>query len=119
MGTYVVHRIWVGIAKQDVPEELIEKLESHSNGCKGSEGTDKTPGFSFSLQEIHMHGETIGYGMVVHELDWKTTEEKPEIFEYHKYQLAVEGAQARLEHLFEKLRLPLRVHPYHHIDLGG
>jgi len=117
MGTYAVHRIWVGVIKQDVPEELIEKLESHINDCKGSGGTGKTP--SFVLQEIHMHGVTMGYGTVIHELDWISIDEKPEVFESSKYEREIEGVQAHLENLFEKLGLPLKVRSYHHIDLGG
>lgn len=111
--TYAVHRIWVGVWREELTGEQIEKIEAYIGLLKIS----VNPGFP--IQEISMHGKTIGYGALVHELDWITTEERPEIFESCKYERAIEGAQAHLEYLFEKLRLPLKIHPYHHIDLGG
>lgn len=117
MSTYAKHQIWVGVATHDLSREFIEKLETHIGRHKGLEDAEKNSGLP--LQAISMHGETIGYGTMVHQLDWITTEEKPEIFESHKYSLAIEAAQAHLQYIFEKLELPIRVHCYHHIDLGG
>lgn len=112
MGTYAVYRVWAGILKNDIDEishPFIKRaLNSSDNVKKG--GLD--------FKSIAMHGEVIGLGVEIQELNWETEINESNLFDITSSNRAEETCQ-RVNKIFKDLGISLTAKIYHHIDLGG
>jgi hypothetical protein len=64
MSTYAKYKVWVGIRKEDLPGIDNAFIDSISDTFRGIEVD------GLEIVEISMHGETVGIGVIVSELDW-------------------------------------------------
>ena len=116
MGTHAHYYIWAGILAQDVhilPESLDKFLEiANSRGIE-FEGLQFTG--------VGMHGETYGYGVLLKDLDWITTEDRAESPDLELLSTQARELLEKVREAFKLLRLPEEIpcNLYHHLDLGG
>lgn len=118
MGTHATWQLWAGITDADlndsrvtekgarVLEELLDQGE-----CRLYDDV--------LVEDIVMHGERVGIGVRIKELDWSTeiTEEENvfPLFEARYGAVLVET----LKRAFEDLGIKGPIRMYHHLDLGG
>ncbi|MEK7584246.1 MAG: hypothetical protein AAB490_03305 [Patescibacteria group bacterium] len=112
MGTYAVYRLWAGVTQgelADVNHPFIDEVMDNIGGVE-KEGV--------KFVSIGMHGETIGLGVEVKELNWEV-----EINETNSFDPTICEKAIKVLHLvnrvFKDLSISVTAKLYHHIDLGG
>ncbi len=116
MSTYAYWRLWVGAEHKEIDYAASSDrtkflLDQFYGGMPLHSGT-------LTLEEIYMHGRTIGLGVKIVELSWTDEIGSENVFDPTK----VTEAQAALpviQQLFDKLELKTTVRIFHHLDLGG
>lgn len=128
MGTYAVYNLWVGVKKTEVEEVLSSRpdLDEHwilkalNSSIEINVVVDRNDESTWlKLEPIYMHGENIGFGVVIQELDWTD-----ELDDTNEYKLGNDVADSALDALndffsFQQQEFPFTAKLYHHIDLGG
>ena len=112
MGTYAVYRLWAGVTQDELTEvdhPFIDEVLDNPRGVK-KEG--------LSFENISMHGETVGLGVEVKELNWEVEINEANAFDSTICAKATEALHL-VNQIFKKLGIPLTAKLYHHIDLGG
>lgn len=118
MGTYAEWRLWVGISKQDYDlDDMSPDAKSFINKVMES-WADPVERDNLDIVSIGMHGETVGFGVVISELSWGTEIEEGNVFDPFIAEHAQE-VQLTLNKIFDELGIPNRAVIYHHLDLGG
>jgi hypothetical protein len=114
--TYAYYRLWAGVLLKDadVDNDFIKRVLNTLEPIREM----GTGGYHFS--RIHMHGETVGIGVEIIDLDWTTVEEGPS--EYREVDSWIGDPDSILSSVEKALRgygVEARAKLYHHIDLGG
>lgn len=113
MATYAQYVIWAGIRKEEYLEyEPISELLEKARASGGVEKED------LKFEEIYMHGESIGIGVVIREMSWSSSIEEDNFFDLGICK-RVERMEEKIREIFKKEGIPISVGIYHHIDLGG
>lgn len=116
MSTYARWRLWVGaqiecIDLSEAPAIIHERLDQ----LQGGESYEVE---GLKLEAIDMHGETIGLGVIVAELGWKTEIGPENVFDEKKVATAL-MLVPRVEKAFRDMGIAAQIFVMHHIDLGG
>ncbi len=122
MSTYTTYYVWVGITRFDIDnsaDELQPALERFLSRLRKNYDGIECGGIK--LETVAMHGETIGYGALVHELKWITTDERPLELDLASLKSKGEELKLNVTNVFSSIGLPdsISVGVYHHVDLGG
>ena len=119
MGTYAHYYLWAGVLDTDLAKQhLSAEFEPFLGTLEEAHTPTERDGLSFQL--IRMHGETIGYGVILKDLDWITTEDRPESPDL-EFLGTLAASLEKVRSTFKKLGLPETApcNLYHHLDLGG
>ncbi len=116
MSTYAEWRLWVGISQDNyLLEELPQTAEAFIDEVMRSFNPVQRD--NLAIQSIGMHGETVGIGVVIHELNWETEIGEQNVFDPTIITKAKE-TQIALNKVFDDVGMHLRANIYNHIDLG-
>lgn len=111
MSTYATYKVWAGIliAQVDVNNQFIKEVLFSGDGVKKD---------NLLFENIGMHGEDVGIGVQIQELNWEV-----EIGDSNLYDVMVANKareiRGRVAEIFKRLGISVVPRLYHHIDLGG
>lgn len=117
MGTHATWVLWVGIRNDELKAGKLTPAGKHVLGALDQNGEYQVYD-DLKLEEIPMHGESIGIGVRVLELDWDTELTERNIFPLFDARQATMHS-ATLERIFSSWGIKGPVRMYHHVDLGG
>lgn len=113
MGTYARYLVWVGVSIEEIrgtKSPFIERAMKRVDGAV-------VGGLRF--QSIGMHGEIVGFGVVVQRVDWMPYLGTTNCFDSSVSIRAEYVLQHAIEIFLKHSMGWLVPKVYHHIDLGG
>lgn len=117
MSTYAVWKLWMGIPSQEI-SRAAASAEGKAFLDKMSRDEPYSLGEGLKIENIYMHGEAVGIGIELMELDWTTKIGPKNVFSDDRTKVV--NCAIELKKLFSKFGLPAdKMRLYHHIDLGG
>lgn len=117
MGTYAQYLVWTGIKNKEIPHPEELPTETQDLIFRLAEGGRHSAG-SVQIQEIYMHGRSVGIGAIVHTLNWEVELTPDNVFDTAVTPRAL-IALASVWQALETLGIFIEPKIYHHIDLGG
>ncbi len=116
MSTYASWQLWVGALDKEIDyaassDQTKFFLDQFYGGMSLHTGT-------LTLEEIYMHGITVGLAVKFMELSWTDKIDQQNIFDPAKVAEA-QAAVPLVQQLFDNLELKATVRIFHHLDLGG
>jgi hypothetical protein len=118
MSTHAEYILWVGVLTENLPEEIpAEGIGGFLLILQRAHMGVERQGRKF--EAISMHGENIGYGIIIATLGWITLDETPENPSLTDWATRGQSLQKTVEKYFRDNGLPLDVpvEVYHHMDL--
>jgi hypothetical protein len=115
MGTHAVWQLWVGATADDLTDappstdEMFDRMSDKDENVLID---------GLEIKAIYMHGELVGYGVIISELSWQADLGPDNFFSPELVSRAQEAA-VKLQQIFERLGLNPQVRLLHHIDLGS
>jgi|GEM_PF-2047799 len=118
MGIIAEWCFWVGLSELDydlfeMPEGAKTFIEMVMEPWAEPVNRD-----DLEIVSIGMHGETIGFGVIIYELSWETDIKTSNVFDPVMVAHAQE-VQITLNKIFDQVGIAQRAALYHHINLGG
>lgn len=118
MSTHAQYYLWAGFLLEDHDDDFSDEFQTFLDILRSSYPGIEREGFLFT--SVGMHGETIGFGVVLTDLDWITFGERPASPDTEQLGKLSETLEA-VRTAFIRIGLPEEVpcNLYHHLDLGG
>lgn len=116
METYAKWVLWVGIAEVDLQKEILpEPAEDLLESITKTQGPIHKNGLP--LVAIYMHGEQVGYGVIISETKWSDEISAKNVFDTTVVRKA-KNIRNDVAQIFKEVGIPNKPKIYNHIDLG-
>ncbi len=114
MTTYACYFIWVGV-RNDRLEEVDKDNPFITRLFYDAEAVNYD---GLRFERIYMHGDLVGSGVKVLELDWLPASKGPGEYDPTLTKSALDMCE-KVCQIFRENKITTDVKIYHHIDLGG